>query len=291
MARRSKPGTPKAANLTAQQMTAAIPKLRRRIIELQAFDVESISRRDDPALESLEMKIDSTLVDVFGTDTIEYERYHMLTLDRTSYNLMQGTSLGEIREGYQRGIAEARSGLETVISLFEETIEDSGETPPGGSPVARPPAVAVGPKVFLVHGHDESALHLTARFIEGLGLDPVILHEQPNEGRTIIEKFVDYADVGFAVVLLTPDDQGAPMSAPSEDLQPRARQNVILELGYFLGKLGRSRVCALYCGGVEIPSDYKGVIFLPLDDSGGWRLTLARELKAAGFAVDMNRAV
>jgi len=80
-------------------------------------------------------------------------------------------------------------------------------------------------------------------------------------------------------------------SAPIEEQQLRARQNVILELGYFLGKLGRSRVCALYSKGVEVPSDYSGVLFVPLDESGGWRLTLARELKAAGFAVDMNRAV
>jgi predicted nucleotide-binding protein len=78
---------------------------------------------------------------------------------------------------------------------------------------------------------------------------------------------------------------------PYEAQQPRARQNVILELGYFLGKLGRGRVCVIYVDGVEIPSDYHGVVFVPLDEAGAWRLRLARELKAAGFDIDMNRAV
>jgi predicted nucleotide-binding protein len=153
------------------------------------------------------------------------------------------------------------------------------------------PPVIVGRKVFLVHGHDLGALHNTARFLERLALDPVVLHEQPDSGRTIIEKFVDYSDVGFAVVLLTPDDRGGVVSASADEYSFRARQNVILELGYFLGKLGRNRVCALYSEGVEIPSDYSGVLFVPFDESGGWRLKLARELKAAGFEVDMNRAV
>lgn len=71
----------------------------------------------------------------------------------------------------------------------------------------------------------------------------------------------------------------------------RARQNVILELGFFLGKLGRKRVCALYEEGVEIPSDYDGVIFVPLDKNGAWHLSLAKELKAAGLSIDLNKAI
>src|ERR1035438_6975181 len=77
---------------------------------------------------------------------------------------------------------------------------------------AAPSAVAVPPltkKVFVVHGHDDEAKEKVARFLERLKLEPIILHEQPNEGRTVIEKFEVFADVGFAVVLLTPDDVGA----------------------------------------------------------------------------------
>ncbi len=149
----------------------------------------------------------------------------------------------------------------------------------------------VGNTVFLVHGHDEAVIHETARLLELFGLNLIILREQPNSGRTIIEKFVDHSDVGFAVVLLTGDDRGGVKSLALEEQKPRARQNVILEFGFFLGKLGRSRVCALYEEGVEIPSDYAGVLFLPLDRTGAWRLALARELKAAGFDIDMNKAV
>lgn len=148
-----------------------------------------------------------------------------------------------------------------------------------------------GSKVFLVHGHDESAREGTARFLEKLGLEPIILNEQPNAGRTIIEKVERYAEVAFAVVLLTPDDIGAVHGNPQHDLKPRARQNVILELGYFLGRLGRTHVAALIKGDVEKPSDYDGVVYLDLDPAGAWKLQLARELKTAGLNVDLNDAI
>ena len=148
-----------------------------------------------------------------------------------------------------------------------------------------------GHKVFLVHGQEEGVLHETARFLEKLKQDIVILREQPNKGRTIIEKFEDYADVGFAIVLLTADDRGGTTSCPYDEQKPRARQNVILELGYFLGRLGRNRVCALFEPGVEIPSDYSGVLYIPLDEQGAWHLSLAKEMKAAGLLIDMNLAL
>jgi predicted nucleotide-binding protein len=109
--------------------------------------------------------------------------------------------------------------------------------------------------------------------------------------RTIIEKFEDYADVGFAVVLMTGDDRGGARDIAFEAQKLRARQNVVLELGYFLRRLGRSRVCALYVTSVEIPSDYPGGLYVLLDGGGAWRLQLARELRAAGLPVDMNRAL
>ena len=145
-------------------------------------------------------------------------------------------------------------------------------------------------KVFVIHGHDKSAQETIARFLEKLKLEPVILHEQPNEGRTIIEKFEDYADVTFAIVLLTPDDMGAPKEK-GRSLKPRARQNVVFEFGYFIGKLGRERVCALSKADVERPSDCDGILYVPLDNQDGWRIQLLRELKAAGFSVDANQAL
>ena len=120
---------------------------------------------------------------------------------------------------------------------------------------------------------------------------PVILHEQPNEGRTVIEKFEDHANVGFAVILLTPDDEGRLREEAdgSGTLNLRARQNVLLELGFFLGKLGRERTCAIKKGEVEIPSDYEGVVLTVMDDAGAWKKELARELRRAGMGLDVDR--
>jgi predicted nucleotide-binding protein len=143
-------------------------------------------------------------------------------------------------------------------------------------------------RAFVVHGHDEAARETIARFLEKLGVEAVILHEQPTEGRTIVEKLEHYSEVDFAIVLLTPDDVGGAKNAAQ---QPRARQNVVLELGFFVGKLGRNHVCALYRGPLELPSDYLGVGYVALDSNGGWRLQLAKELRSAGFAIDMNLAL
>jgi predicted nucleotide-binding protein len=141
--------------------------------------------------------------------------------------------------------------------------------------------------VFVVHGHDELAKESVARLINCVGLRAVILHEQANLNRTIIEKLELHSSVYFAVVILTPDDVGWPASDSSK-AQSRARQNVIFELGYFIGKLGREKVCALYKGDVELPSDFHGVLYLPMDSEGAWRLKLAKEIKAAGLDVQLN---
>ncbi|MEQ1579503.1 MAG: nucleotide-binding protein [Steroidobacteraceae bacterium] len=164
------------------------------------------------------------------------------------------------------------------------------------APLAGQPTIAsVGPapridsrKVFVVHGHDNEAKETTARFLDKLGLQPIILHEQASSGRTIIEKFETYSgDIAFAVVLLTPDDVGA-SAARKETLSPRARQNVIMELGYFMGSLTRVRVCALYKGGVELPSDYQGVIYIEMDGAGAWKTKLAQEFVQAKLPIDLT---
>jgi predicted nucleotide-binding protein len=144
--------------------------------------------------------------------------------------------------------------------------------------------------VFLIHGRAEAAQQKVARFLEKLDLNVIILSEQPSKGRTIIEKFEQHSDVGFAVALLTPDDVGGLADEPAK-LRLRARQNVVLEFGYFIGKLGRSKVCALYVEGVELPSDLHGVGYVSFDPAGAWKLKLATEMKAVGMGVDLNKAV
>jgi predicted nucleotide-binding protein len=176
---------------------------------------------------------------------------------------------------------QGRTELLKVIGKVRALIAKSAQ----GAQVERPR----GNRVFLVHGRNEAVLQSCARFIERLGLPLTVLREQPNQGRTIIEKFIDYADAGFAVVLLTGDDRGGLTETPPEQQRPRARQNVLFELGFFVGKLGRNRVCALYEEGVEIPSDYAGVAFVPLDPGKAWHTELAKEMKAAGLPVDLNK--
>jgi len=132
-------------------------------------------------------------------------------------------------------------------------------------------------KVFVVHGHDEGMLNEVARFIEHLGLKPIILKEQASEGKTLPEKLESNQDIGYAIVLLTPDDTGK--AKTETKYRPRARQNAILELGYFWGRLGRMHVHALYDASVEIPSDYKNVVYTEIDAKGAWKQGLFRELK------------
>jgi predicted nucleotide-binding protein len=142
-------------------------------------------------------------------------------------------------------------------------------------------------KVFVVHGHDEQAKLTVVRFLEKLGLEPIILHEKVSAGRTIIEKIEAYTEVGFAIVVYTPDDVGGEV-ATKPDLKPRARQNVVFEHGYLIGKLGRSNVCALLKGDVEKPSDISGIVYVSFDDRGAWNTEVAREMNAAGYKINLN---
>lgn len=141
-------------------------------------------------------------------------------------------------------------------------------------------------KVFIVHGHDEVVKLSVARFIEKLGLVPIILHEQASKGKTIIEKIEDYSNVGFGIVLYTPCDFGKPKN--NEDLKPRARQNVVFEHGYLMAKIGRNNVCALVKEDVEKPNDVSGIVYVNYDSGGGWHTELLKELKSSGYDVDAN---
>lgn len=170
---------------------------------------------------------------------------------------------------------------EAIRSLEEDLAE------PTGAAVAVPARDLS--KVFIVHGHDGEPREAVARCLERLGLDAVILHERPNKGRTIITKFrEEAAGVGFAVVLMTPDDVGKAEKAT--DLRPRARQNVVFELGFFIGALGPDRVAALVKGDIERPSDFDGVVYISLDDAD-WQMRLGRELQAAGYHIDWNKVM
>ena len=141
-------------------------------------------------------------------------------------------------------------------------------------------------KIFIVHGRDNEAKESVARFIESQGLEAVILQEQENLGKTIIEKTEEYTEVGFAIVIYTPCDFGGLQG--EKECKSRARQNVIFEHGYLIAKLSRAKVCALVKNEVEIPSDISGMVYEHFDNGGAWKIGIAKELKKAGYQIDMN---
>lgn len=147
--------------------------------------------------------------------------------------------------------------------------------------------IPVNDKVFIVHGHDEAIKYEVSNFLRRIGLEPIILHEQANRGQTIIEKIEEFSDVGFGIVLYTPCDKGGTAETDPDDMKLRARQNVIFEHGYLIGKLGRERVCALLKENVERPSDIDGILYIPYQ-KGMWELAVGKELRSAGYNIDLN---
>lgn len=154
---------------------------------------------------------------------------------------------------------------------------------PDPAPIPTRPGEFNTKQVFIVHGHDDIAKLEMAAFVKELGLEPIILSQQASSGRTIIEKIEHYSNVGFGVVLYTPCDVGAKVGALASAY--RARQNVVFEHGYLIGKLGRPRVAAIVKGQVETPNDISGVVYVALDDQGKWRESLTNEMRAVGYAV------
>lgn len=212
---------------------------------------------------------------IFNTDELSNEYSSFIGAFSSSYTTLQ-EDIEEFKEDIQEKInrlISIRTRLPLLATSYIKEFTKEKE---------------LTNEIFIVHGHDQGLKQEVARFLEKLELKPIILSEQSNGGRTVIEKFETNADVGFAVVLLTPDDIGS-LDENGAEQKHRARQNVIFELGYFVGKLGRNKVCALYDHTVELPSDIFGVVYVPLDGAGAWKFEFAKELKAAGYNFDGNK--
>lgn len=193
-----------------------------------------------------------------------------------------GTPDSHFRDIRIRGVRRAIGILDAAILEVEESLE----VPAGASIGADEPVQREG--VFLVHGHDARKDEVARAISRLTGEEPTILHEQPNRGQTIIEKFEMHASArAFAVVLATGDDLCG--AAKHATFGRRARQNVIFEMGFFVAALGRQRVAVLHDQDVELPSDYDGMLYIPLDDVGRWRTELSKEMRAAGIDADANR--
>lgn len=142
-------------------------------------------------------------------------------------------------------------------------------------------------KVFIVHGHDHGTRAEVARFIDSLGLEAIILDEKANKGSTIIQQLHEHSDVGFGIVIYSPCDFGAAKGA-KKNVQPRARQNVVFEHGFLIGRLGIERVCQLKVSNVETLGDIDGVIYTPKDSEGMWKYKIAKEMKVLKYKIDMD---
>jgi predicted nucleotide-binding protein len=289
MALRSSPH-PQAqvVQLTPVMMQQGIDRLRKRLDEVRAFEPKGVSDQFDiPHVAALAASVDEALVRTFGADTLDYKRYFDAGyFDNGPHNYTHRVPIEQVHASLARSKARSIALLEQAIASLEERVEEATNNPTREEPIND--SASVSRKVFVVHGHDEGAREAVARFLAQIGFEPIILHEQANQGRTIIEKVEVHGNVGFAVVLLTPDDEGCQKGGTP---QPRARQNVLLELGYFVGRLGRKHVCALKRDDVEIPSDFGGVVYEPYDSSGGWKQALGRELQAIGHEIDWNKVM
>lgn len=287
MARVQPPVAPTAPKLNVfqQNINRGIDRLHDRISELEAFDLNSVSNGPTAELKGLEVAIKDTLVRCFGEDTSTYRDLQSAAV-LAIYPRFRTTGTpidysGRIGKNIGRSIELLRQGQRALKEDLADYEHEHKTTLKGG-----PDAAELSRRVFVVHGHDDGSREMVARFLEKVGFEAVILHEQANQGRTVIEKVEAHGDVGFAVVLLTPDDEGCVRGGTPE---PRARQNVILELGYFIGRLGRGKVCALKRGVLEIPSDYAGVVYESLE--GNWKQALGRELQEAGHEIDWNKVM
>lgn len=182
-------------------------------------------------------------------------------------------------------LLDKRSVVDITDKLLEEAQNVLDTTAELGNKI---PATYSNHKVFIVHGRDHNLLTQVENVLMKLGLDPIVLQEQANNGKTIIEKIEECTDVGFGIVLYTPCDEGR-LKSEGGELKPRARQNVVLEHGYLMAKLGRERVCCLVSDDVEFPSDIQGVVYTSAKNVGQWKYEIAKELKAAGFSIDTSK--
>jgi predicted nucleotide-binding protein len=281
MARKSNPPPPPPPK-TPQQLQQGIDRLRKRIAELETFEPESVKERWAPETKAIEASIADTLDAVFGHNSQRFHRFSAAAdLDRGGLIIGSGPDpLYKVHQWLKEGKADSLALLGQAVRSLEEDLADLGEQPTA-PPHARQAEPTASDEVFVVHGRDNPAKLEVARLIQRAGLKDVILHEQPNQGRTIIEKFEAHGGAaGFAVIVATADDVGG---LDPDHLQPRARQNVIGEMFWFAGRLGRDRVCVLVKGKIEMPSDFAGIGYTEMDDRGAWRAELLRELQAAGY--------
>lgn len=210
---------------------------------------------------------------------------------KVQYGIQFRCSAGEIFTVYKSGKLLIQ-GEKTKLAEALRAGKTSGSERLGSSAIAEQPVevgTAVGPdrQVFIVYGHDTASRDALELLLRRMGLDPIVLQNLPAAGDTIIEKLERYlgehGDVGYACALLTPDDEGH-KAGFSQEKKYRARQNVVLELGMVLARLGRRRVAILHKESVELPSDIAGLIYISFKERPDEvKMKLFQELRNAGY--------
>ena len=218
-----------------------------------------------PALKAWQTRVQAFLTEMFGEDDVRTKnfkkrQFYSITLDSSS------------------DIRKCCNAIETTILELQAYLYDEIED----AKTEQAMSYDIG-KIFIIHGHDGELKESVARLIEKQGIQAIILSEMTNTGKTIIEKFEENSDVGAAIALFTSDDVGG--KADDKNPRQRARQNVIFECGYFMGKLGRDRVIILSEPNVEMPSDLDGVVWT---NKEFWEIELLRDLNDMGFSIDLN---
>ena len=291
---RRPPQPPEDRLLTVDDMRNGIARLQLRLDELKALDPRSVTNYQSSPIVSLETGIEQTLGALFGQGTPKFKLYRaacdlepapVLTITPSWIAARggggrNGVNVHELQQDIAERKQRAVALLEQAIKGLEEEIAYRGEEVPqvAATAIAKPQP---SNKVFLVHGHDSTTLNAVALFLRAIGLDPIILRQRPNGGRHLLTKFREESEgASFAVVLMTPDDEGGIAGKTERHLRPR--QNVVFELGFFIGRLGPANVVALMKGNVEKPSDFDGIGYIEFDGSGRWKTELARELHHAG---------
>jgi predicted nucleotide-binding protein len=266
------PKTPKEERIPPSlQPYKAIELLRK---QKEKIDELMKLRYDDPEINKWENFTRQLIIKTFGSP-----HENLTAFNHAEY--AGSLRIGMPDEEYQGNFLQCLDIRKKLLEGFVEQLKAFGGELQDNKMVSE----LSSKRVFIVHGHDGQAQSEIALILTRLGLEPIILHEQPSQGMTIIEKLEKHSDVGFAFILLTPDDVGGQKNQ-KHNLLPRARQNVFFEFGLFVGKLGRNKVCCLYKGDVDLPSDLQGLVYLPFKSSvNEVQLDIVKELKSAGYDV------
>jgi predicted nucleotide-binding protein len=299
MARRPTSSPPERPHLTVEQKRRRIARLQECIRSLEEFDPQKVQKRYGiPEVMTLETAIKQALAEAFGEGTPTFNRFkRAASLDNGPQQARIGNAFGrgpiidydaldaqEARKYLADGKEQSISLLKEAIRTLEHEIADQQAEPGPLAQAANSPGSSASRRVFVVHGRDNEAKSEVARFLSKIGLEEIILHERPHGGRHLLTKFQEESEgASFAVIVMTPDDEGG---IAGQVMQKRARQNVVFELGFFIGKLGPAFVSALVKGDLEKPSDFDGVGYIPLDAAGAWKSLLARELHHARVPFD-----